>query len=564
MKSDPTINDDDRRLLQEILDHYRQEPALPEVKLFRAQHAGDRQHLAQVEDLGLLMPRLGRYYLTLAGLRACGSEEAKTAYERCGEIVSELRRAYTEAPGQKWNARDFGERFRWSAGEVSRILTLLIELPEGSFYNVAPDTGFVVDFDIHESILDAELPPWGDGPEQAETGEGGPQEQRIQTIEINGYRPFSGFSAGLDQLMVIIGANATGKSSLFDLLRFLAFAVENALPPEIDPRNAGRTLFYAGGPERIDLAVTADIGQEKPLRYEVSIQGPLGAPRVVRERLATTEPLREGEHEPFLFLDFRSGKGVVRRPRMQGIGPPTWSVASNELALRRALDPTLVTLSHFQRFVASWRFYSGFDVSPTAALRRPAQIEEDPVLSEDGSNLSAVLNSLLLEHREAWEELETYLGAAVPGFEKLGVKPRAKGMAIGVWREQGVNGELTLADLSDGTLRLLCWLALALSPLPPPLICIDEPETGLHPSVLPVLAGAFKIASARSQILIATHSPHFLSQFTLDDIAVMRKEDGRAVFVRPSSSAVLRSEVEEIGGDALAKLFLSEELEVLP
>jgi predicted ATPase len=81
---------------------------------------------------------------------------------------------------------------------------------------------------------------------------------------------------------------------------------------------------------------------------------------------------------------------------------------------------------------------------------------------------------------------------------------------------------------------------------------------------LPTLAGALKLASARAQILIATHSPHFLSQFELEDIAVMRKDEGRVVFLRPDTVEGLRREVEEIGGEALARLFLSEELEVRP
>lgn len=407
-----------------------------------------------------------------------------------------------------------------------------------------------------------------DQPADVEAGDGELGfEPRIERVEISGYRPFSGFDAGLDPLTVIIGANATGKSSLFDALRLLSHAAENPIPPEIDPRHVpGAMLFHAGGRAQIDLAITTPFGPEDHLRYAVSIQGPLGAPRVVHERLATTTPHGD-EAEPLAFLDFRGGKGVVLDPIDRTRKRAEWTTPQNELALRRTLDPTLVVPSRFRSFLASWRSYSGFDVGPKATMRQPAYIDEDPVLAEDGSNLTAVLHSLVLvpEHREAWEELEMHLGVVIPGFESLGVRARgARGMAIGTWRERGIADELTLADLSEGTLRLLCWLALAFSPKLPPLVLIDEPELGLHPRVLPTLAGAFKLASARSQILIATHSPHFLSQFELEQIAVMRKEDGRATFVRPATSDALRNAVEELGGGALARLFLSEELEVLP
>jgi len=506
-----------------------------------------------------------RYCLTLTGLVACDSRHAKTAYERCRELLTDLQNAYLETPNKRWDVQELGERFQRSVQEVARILTFLKDLP-GMGPVQDPGTGFVKSVTVPEQILDVSLPDW---PEEATAdltpGDAGAAPW-IEGIEISGYRPFSGFVASPGQLTVIIGANAAGKSSLFDALRLLSYAAENPLPPEIDQRSEAATaLFHAGGPERIEIAIKAHLGQEKPLRYEVSIQGPVGTPRVARERLMTTEPIRDGERSPFVLLDFIGGKGVLRNPRNRALKRPEWSVPPNELALRRALDPTLVTISRFQAFVASWRFYAGFDVSPRAAMRRPAHIEESPVLAEDGANLSAVLNSLVLEHGEAWEELETLLRSAIPGFESLKVRPRGgRGMAIGVWRERGVKEELTLGDLSEGTLRLLCWLALALSPNLPPVICIDEPELGLHPRVLPTLAGAFKLASGRSQILIATHSPHFLSQFALDDIAVMRKEEGRAAFVRPATSQALRHEVEEIGGEALARLFLSEELAVLP
>ncbi len=387
----------------------------------------------------------------------------------------------------------------------------------------------------------------------------------VTRIEIDGYRPFREFVAEPGDLTVIIGANAAGKSSLFDFLRFLSRAVQDPIPPEIDESSVGKVIFHSPGAERIAFSVILDLGERLPLRYEAEILGPVGAPRVARERLATTRPLWDSEKNPFVFLDFVGGRGVVRDPIQKKLVRPEWSVRGNELALRRALDPTLITLSKVQDLLAHWRFYSGFDVSTGAAVRRPVPTEPEPILEERGGNLSAVLMWLTSEHQAAFEELESHLRSAVPGFQSLKVKPRGgPGTVIGAWREVGVEDDLTLADLSDGTLRLLCWAALCLSPNLPPLLCIDEPELGLHPRVLPLLAGLFRLASARTQVLIATHSPYFLAQFDLDEIAVMRREDGAARFVRPSSSGALRQAVEEIGGEAITRLHLSDELETLP
>jgi len=553
-----------RALLQEVLEHLlRPETGqFPPVEAFRLSHESQRSLLDELISSQYLKLDGSRYALTLNGLRACGSSEAKGEIEACDALLPVLKDAYRADPGKTWSVGELAQRAGRRAPEVARELTSLLELPIISYSGRDQTTWLVEAVQFAESILDAEPLGWPDDDAVApETGErDGPH---IETIEISGYRPFDQFQAGPRDLTVIIGANASGKSSLFDFLRFVSFAASNPLPPEIDPLSVGKTLFHIGGPERIDMALVIDHGQRKPLRYEVEIHGPVGTPKIVRERLATTEPLTKGERAPFIFLDFRGGRGVVRDQVERKLKRPEWTVQPNELALRRALDPTLVTLSKFQSFLSSWRFYSGFDVS--GALRRPVPTEPEPTLAEDGSNLSAVLFSLMTEHVDAWQELETHLRSAIPGFTSLKVKASGgPGTVIGVWREQGVEGELNFADLSDGTLRLLCLATLCLAPSIPPLVCIDEPELGLHPRVLPMLAGLLRLASARSQVLVATHSPYLLAQFSLDEIAVMRKENGRAVFIRPGTSAALRREVEELGGEALAQLHISDELEVRP
>ena len=131
------------------------------------------------------------------------------------------------------------------------------------------------------------------------------------------------------------------------------------------------------------------------------------------------------------------------------------------------------------------------------------------------------------------------------------------------WREQGVDADLTLADLSDGILRFLCWAVLCLHPKPPTLVCVDEPELGLHPRVLPLLAGLFKKLSERTQVILATHSSYFLSQFDLDQIAVMRKVDGRAEWIKPADHKVFRDILADFGQDEIASLHVTDELETL-
>jgi predicted ATPase len=559
-----TIDGKMRKLLVELLGEVRSTGAYPQVKLFRVAHETDRRILdAMIKDR-LIEIDSGRYVPTLEGLRECNTPEARAELDTAAGLIPFLQAQYRELQDAELTSSGLAFIAGKPEPEVQRALALLRDLPVWSSVHTDPATGFVNKIQLTEGILDlgsGDIAPRID--DRSEPGEVALGRQ-LTRIEIDGYRPFRKFVATPGELTVVIGANATGKSSLFDFLRFIRHAVAEPLPPEIDERAAGKALFHAGQPQRMAFALTLDLGHRSPVRYEAEILGPVGEPKVIRERLATIEPLSNNEQEPFVFLNFSGGRGVVRDQRERKLVRPQWTVRPNELALRRALDPTLVTLSRAQALLSSWRFFSGFDVSSGAVVRRPVPTEPEPALLEDGSNLSAVLLWLNHKHPTIWEELESHLRSAVPGFRSLNVEPRGgPGMVIGVWTETGVAGELTLADLSDGTLRLLCWAVLCLSPKLPPLICIDEPEIGLHPRVLPVLAGLLRLASARAQILVATHSPYFLSHFALDEIAVMRKQDGAAQFVRPSTSKALRDMVHEVGGEALTRLHLSDELETL-
>jgi predicted ATPase len=578
------------RILVDALRSFETTNAFPERTRFRLAHEQERDVIDKLSKDGLLREEYGndgkpRYTLTLQGFATItGEKYARLMLRLCDTLLPVLKDTYRRAPEQSIKAIDLVQApgphsqlaqqladeavaagaQRAQSGPTTETSKALGFLRDRGIFQVWGGSPWDTQVVLSEAVLDAE--PLGVTEVVSQSKSTEKIAENIKELKLSGYRLFRDFSAEFGKVTVIIGANGSGKSSLFDFLKFLRFAVSAPLPAEIDPHGGGRRLFNASGTERISFALVADLGQSKPLRYEAEIVGPKGDPYVSYERLATVGPLHADEKNPFVFLDFRDGSGVVRDQLQRAFVRPRWNLERNELALRRAVDPSLFTLARFQRFVSSWSFYSGFEMAAGSAIRRPVPTEPKPVLAEDGSNLSAVLFSLMADDREAWSELETHIRSVVPGFVSLNVVPRGEpGNVITEWIERSEKGEitkLTVSDLSDGTLRFLCWAAICLSATTAPLVCIDEPELGLHPRVLPVLAALFRLFSQRSQVLIATHSPYFLSQFPLDLIAVMRKEDGQGKFKRPSNSAALRREIKELGADALAQLYVSDELEV--
>lgn len=385
----------------------------------------------------------------------------------------------------------------------------------------------------------------------------------LNSIKLKGYRPFRDLEAEFDPLVVIVGANGSGKSSLFEFFRFLRDAVHGEIPPEVVSGSVGQNLFHSGGPDRFWWSIEIDTGEPVPIRYQGELTGPISQKRVSREFVKTKHPLSEDEDEPYVFMNINEREGVVQNVEGELERQEIELQRPNQLALSSMTNPKLRTLYGLRNYIRGWRFYNAFDID-NRAIRKPTLTEPDPVLHEDASNLSSVLFTLMTEHRSAFEKLERHMRRVVPGFENLNVVSQgAKGEVIAQWDEGNVDEALTLADLSDGILRLLCWMTLAVQPDPPPLICIDEPAQGIHPRALPTLAGLFKKASERTQLLLATHSSYFLSQFDVDSIAVMRKQKGEAVYTRTSETDTLARILEDFGGEELETMHRSDEFEAL-
>ncbi|MBU1613767.1 AAA family ATPase, partial [bacterium] len=113
------------------------------------------------------------------------------------------------------------------------------------------------------------------------------------------------------------------------------------------------------------------------------------------------------------------------------------------------------------------------------------------------------------------------------------------------------------------TLRFISWATLCIMPTPPTLICIDEPDQGVHPRTLPILAGLFEKASARTQIIMSTHASYFLTQFDIDRISIMKKVRGESVYVKVKDSKTLLDNLQDFGIEELSRMHQTDELEAL-
>jgi len=387
--------------------------------------------------------------------------------------------------------------------------------------------------------------------------------RRILSLKLKGYRPFKETLFHLNSLEVIVGANGSGKSSFFEFLRFLRDAVYTEIPPEIVSGSIGQQIFHIPGPENIWWSLEIDEAKPVPLYYQGEIFGPVGKTRVSFERVRTKEPLGN-QPSDYVYMDIHERKGVVADPILRKFQRQEIELKRlNQLALSTMTNPSFETLYNLREYIQAWRFYSSFNIN-NQAIRKSVPIEQEPTLHEDAGNLSSVLHYLMTEHRKAFDDLQLNLKTIIPGFQGLTVKARGgPGEVIAFWIEKGVDKELSLADLSDGILRLICWITLCVHPNPPSLICIDEPDQGVHPRTLPLLAGLFEKASDRTQIYLATHASYFLMQFGLEHIAVMKKEKGEAKFYKPRDSKTLIATLEDFGPEEIESMHRSDELETL-
>jgi predicted ATPase len=345
----------------------------------------------------------------------------------------------------------------------------------------------------------------------------------LRTIAVQNYRSLHELRVPLGQLSVVTGANGSGKSNVYRALRLLADCAERQVIASL-AREGGLSSTLWAGPEVISGAVrrgehpvegtvrAKTVGlqlgfatDEFSYLIDLGIPQAMGSafdrdPEIKRELVWVGEIMR-----PATMLVKRAGPLVQVRSadNRGGWEPATGNLLGYESMLTELSDPRQTPeLLAVRSLIRSWRFYDHFRTDALAPARQVQIGTRSPVLDHEGRDLAATLQTI----REIGDSrtLDQLVADAFPGSQlSVAVEEGRFDLRL---RGPGLLRPLSVAELSDGTLRYLLLIGALLSPRPPGLLVLNEPETSLHPELLPALARLMITAAERSQLLIITHS----------------------------------------------------------
>jgi predicted ATPase len=366
----------------------------------------------------------------------------------------------------------------------------------------------------------------------------------ITALAVENYRSLRRLVLPVEQLNVVTGANGSGKSSLYRALRLLADSARNGAVAALAREGGLESTLWAGSPgagrslrEGKPVAqgstdrglllgfATGDFGYAVDLGLPAPAETMFGSdPEIKTESVWAGPVLR-----PAALLAERAASGAVRIRGASGDWDwlpynlkPFDSMLSEVADPQRA--PELLVL---RERIRSWRFYDHLRTDAQAPARTAQIGTRTPVLGHDGADLAAALQTI----REIGDDqaMDDAIGHAFPGSRIQIVE--AGGRFELTLRQPGLMRPLRAAEVSDGTLRYLLWVAALLTPRPPELLVLNEPETSLHPELIGSLAGLIIAAAAKTQIIVVTHAQPLVTALQDGSAQTIElvKDDGRTL-----------------------------------
>lgn len=335
--------------------------------------------------------------------------------------------------------------------------------------------------------------------------------KQLTRIVLKGFRSIQECDLELMQLNVLIGCNGAGKSNFIGFFKMIQQMLDQELQVYVSAQGGPDAILHFGRKTTPELEAELYFGENG---YQFALS-PTNDNRMMFKKEA--------------FLWTQSG------PRHLGSGAGHFETKAYE-----------GTGTYIDKYVLpalkDWRVYHFHDTGSTAKVKQKCKLNNNSRLEPDAENLAAFLYLLERRFKDHYQRIVKTIQLAAPFFDDFLLRPdphNEESIQL-EWKEKGQSSRFTAADLSDGTLRFICLATLLLQPeeMQPATILIDEPELGLHPFAIRVLASLLKTASQEKQVIVSTQSVELLNEFTPEEVIVADRNGNKSEFRRLKTKAL--------------------------
>lgn len=331
----------------------------------------------------------------------------------------------------------------------------------------------------------------------------------LDHILTKGFKSIKCLDLKLSPLNILIGANGSGKSNFISLFHLINNILEKRLQVYVGQSGGANSILHFGQKVTRELSVSLYFSQNKN-KYQFTLIPSQNNALIFSDEMCAF--WGEGHGKPY---DIPLGGGH----------------AESNLHEEMKKDPNGIA-TYVLDTIKSWKVYHFHDTSASSGMKQPCNIHDNLVLRPDGSNLAAFLFFLRNNHPQHYKNIEDTIRMVAPFFKEFNLRPNPFNIqSIQLeWSEMGSDAYFNAHSFSDGTLRFICLATLLLQPNLPSIILLDEPELGLHPYAVALLAALLKKAAVKTQVVAATQSVTLVNQFNPEDIIVVDKEKEQSVF----------------------------------
>jgi predicted ATPase len=371
----------------------------------------------------------------------------------------------------------------------------------------------------------------------------------LDKIEAHGFKSIRSMSLGLKSLNILIGSNGAGKSNFISLFKLLNEIAAGHLQVYVATSGGANSLLHFGRKKTTEINIEISLGNQN-YGYECILVPTADDRLIFKYEDCWFEDTSNNELSDIDLGRGHAESGLVEQPQtiFEFLNEPEQGEPEHDADKQRITEG-------YREASAEWKVYHFNDTSDTALIKATGDLDDNLQLRPDAGNLAAFLYRLKEKNPANYTNIVDATRLVLPFFDDFTLEPsRLNEDKIRLeWRERDSVAYFNASALSDGSLRFICLATLLLQPDLPSTILLDEPELGLHPYAITILAELLRGAATKTQVIASTQSVSLVNQFEPEDVIVVEREDQQSVF-RHLDRADMQSWLDEYGlGDLWEK-----------